>query len=236
MSGLVGPEDSDDSLDSEEDESDEPTTRPGSPKPAPPAAAVTPASGSQPGEKRERPDDMQEAFVAVKRANVPIASLLSSSATGGPRRPDEVAAPANDGALRASRSTLMQLCWTSECQELPAMRAEQRARLSSPRSCAVPPEADVAKLTPEDYASIVTVVRTKWPLDPLGQPLQQRRLKDVIAVVKGAWQQVLGTRMSNQMIKDLLQVATKGSGPSKPVIFRSAGRTSDGKTTFNLVV
>lgn len=97
-------------------------------------------------------------------------------------------------------------------------------------------EADVAELTPEEYAGIVTAVRAKWPVDPLGQPLQQCRLRDVLNVVKGAYQQVHGSRMSNQMIKDLLQVATKGAGPSKPAMLRSAGRASDGKMTFNLVV
>lgn len=77
-------------------------------------------------------------------------------------------------------------------------------------------------------------MRVRWPADPLGQPLTQRKLKDIIEVVKQAFLDVYKTRISKQLIKPLLQLATKG-GVRKDAMFKSSGKGADGKSTFNLV-
>jgi hypothetical protein len=100
MSGLVGDEDSDDSIDSEEDDSDDPASR----QQSPPANGGASNSAARPARdsKRERPEDMQEAFVVVKRANVPLASLLTtadrSNAPSGRATPTATDGAANGAA------------------------------------------------------------------------------------------------------------------------------------------
>lgn len=94
-------------------------------------------------------------------------------------------------------------------------------------------DIDFQNMTTEKYLELVRAVQARWPMDPLGQPLTQRKLKDIIEVVKQAFQDVYRTRLSKALIKPLLQLATKG-GPGKDAMFKSAGKGADGKSTFNL--
>jgi hypothetical protein len=75
IGGLVAEDDSDDS-DSEEDDSDDPSRQQ---SPANGGASTSAAATARmPGEKkRDRPEDMQDEFVAVKRANMPLSSVLT---------------------------------------------------------------------------------------------------------------------------------------------------------------
>lgn len=96
-------------------------------------------------------------------------------------------------------------------------------------------EIDFQSMTAEKYRELVDAVRARWPLDPLGQPLTQRKLKDIIDVVKQAFLDVYKTRLSKQLIKPLLQLATKGSA-DKDAMFKSSGKGADGKSTFNIAM
>lgn len=99
MSGLVG-EDSDDSMDSDEDDSDDPASR--SQSPARRATTSAGASGGRPTPKRDRPDDMLDTFVQVKRANVPLSSLLAKAEVSAPpsgrASPTSTEGPTSNGA------------------------------------------------------------------------------------------------------------------------------------------
>lgn len=103
------------------------------------------------------------------------------------------------------------------------------------RCCAGATDIDFHNMTAEQYGVLVAAVRVRWPADPLGQPLTQRKLKDIIDVVKLAFTDVYNRpRMSKELLKSLLQLATKG-GEGKDAMFRSAGKGADGKSTFNIV-
>lgn len=112
MSGLVGADDSDDSMDSEEDDSDDPASRQQSP---PSNSLAGPSSGGQ--NKRERPEDMVDTFVAVKRANVPLTSLLTrnerSNPPSGRATPSAPDGPTN-GAVEGN-DLLSMLCRSDGC-------------------------------------------------------------------------------------------------------------------------
>lgn len=102
--------------------------------------------------------------------------------------------------------------------------------------CAGTAEIDFQNMKAEQYSNLVDAVKARWPADPLGQPLTQRKLKDIIDVVKQAFLDVHGTRLSKpKLIKPLLQLATKG-GAGKDAMFKSSGKGPDGKSTFNLNV
>jgi hypothetical protein len=98
-----------------------------------------------------------------------------------------------------------------------------------------PADIDFQSMTIEKYQELVSAVRVRWPADPLGQPLVDRKLKDIIEVVKQAFLDVYRTRLSKQLIKPLLQLATKG-GSGKEAMFKSSGKGADGKSTFNIVI
>lgn len=97
MSGLVG-EESDDSMDSDDEDSDD-ASRPQSPTRG---AGTSAGPGGRPSPKRERPDDMLDTFVQVKRANVPLSSLLTNSEQAAPlsgrASPTSTDCPANGAA------------------------------------------------------------------------------------------------------------------------------------------
>jgi hypothetical protein len=96
-------------------------------------------------------------------------------------------------------------------------------------------EIDFQSMSAEKYQELVTAVRARWPADPLGQPLTDRKLRDIIELVKPAFLDVYRTRLSKQLIKPLLQLATKG-GSGKDAMFKSSGKGPDGKSTFNIVI
>ena len=96
-------------------------------------------------------------------------------------------------------------------------------------------DIDFHNMAAEKYNELVAAVRARWPTDPLGQALTERKLKYIIEVVKQAFADVYKTKISKQQLKSLLQLATKG-GAGKEAMFKSAGKGADGKSTFNIVV
>lgn len=104
MSGMMAVnDDSDDSLDSEDDDSEDPGSRQQSPAANGGASTSTGAGARAAGEnKRERPEDMKDKFVAVKRANVPLASLPPTRERSAPSSaratPNPTEVPANVAA------------------------------------------------------------------------------------------------------------------------------------------
>jgi hypothetical protein len=83
----VGDDDSDDS-DSEENDSEENVADDRSTQRPPMNGVAGTSTGvgahTSGDNKRERPEDMQDEFVAVKRANIPLASLLTKAEPSAP--------------------------------------------------------------------------------------------------------------------------------------------------------